>query len=29
MLTTSLNILDTTKRDIFEMKFSQSDGKIQ
>ena len=29
MLTNGLKILDTTKTDIFELKFSQSDGKIR
>ena len=29
MLTHSLKILDTINRDIFQLKFSQSDGKIQ
>ena len=29
VLTNGLKILDTTKTDIFELKFSQSDGKIR
>ena len=29
MLTNGLKILDTTKRDIYKLKFSQSDGKIR
>ena len=29
MLTNSLKILDTTKTEVLELKFSQSDGKIR
>ena len=29
ILTNSLKILDTRKTDIFELKFSQSDGKVR
>ena len=29
MLKSSFKILDTTKKDIIELKFSQSDGKIR
>ena len=29
MLTNSLKILDTTKTEVLELKFSQSDGIIQ